>query len=675
MIRRLGKLESVPVNTREAIDAVFGCISESFLPTSDNQHETEYVIHWLEPGYPRNKLQLQLQLLLLQQQDASELVAQAQAHVKQLEGPSSRTKVAIRQSLKEDDEHTQRAFVAAYNCKMMVEFGRWFPETFSTLEQVLALVEAIHEYYQSRLGYLNLTLGAKQMFNANLTALLELHLIRKSNFLTLTRLKLSAEGNISGKDETIVVSIGLLLQKYQLATDLYEVILDLQIGRIRHLVQRTSHDWDKSCLKRIHASIRSEILQSNWNKLNAQLVDLDMLLKFTNTEVITLKIANCFQIIGRYPQSRESLEELYNCLAVLENHYYQRDKLVHTFIDSCQNNLLHSGVNTVDIIKFYTKTIWLFLIIDPRGVLLDRVVRPIRRYLKSRDDTIYILVKGILDTSPQNKLVELAEDLRLTPTNKGSHKSSRLYYDDANDLTLKWVPDPLDALPDFKRDRITDIIESLISIFDSKDLFIAQITKYFVEPLIGKERWNVDEIAKDVKFLKLKFGDDKFTNLDIMIDDIKQSLTTGKSQADQANPFIDSVVLSHLYWPNLDETSPWKLPYTLQRSYDEYSSLYKAEKPGRYLRLIPTLGSVTIELTEFRTKAPKNYTVSPLQAMVIYQFNDVDGELSVSLLVESLGATEFEIRHALEYWCKEGILEGITSQLYMVAEEDDDIFR
>lgn len=651
------RLESIPADSREAVNAVFGSFGENFSGfqmTSESQHEVEYVMHWLEPGYPRYD----------QSSDVfgvGDLVSQALAHVKLLEAPSSRIKVAIRQCLK--DEHAEGAFVTAYSCTMMAEFGKWFPREFETLEQVLVLVGALREYYELRLMYLNLSLGAKQMFSANLAALLETYLMHKSNFLPLTKLKLAVSGNVSTEDENTIVSIGLVLQLFLLTSDLYQLILDLQIGRIRHLVH-SFHDYDKACLKKIHVLISTELRRSNWKKLNPLLVDLEMLLKFTNNELITLKISNCYKIIEHYPQSQDSLDELYNCLVQLENHYYQRNKLVHTFVESCQHNLLHSGVNTVDIIKYYTKTIRLFLIIDPRGVLLDRVVRPIRRYLKNREDTVSILVKGILDLSPENQLLELAEDLRTT---KDTHKAS-LYYDDINDLTLKWVPDPLDALPDFKRDRITDIIESLISIFDSKDLFIAQITKYFVEPLIGSERWNVDEIATDLKYLKLKFGDEKFTNLDIMIDDVRQSLSKKTSQA---NPFFDSVVLSHLYWPNLDSTSELSLPASLQDKFDEYAASYKEEKPGRFIRLLPNLGTVKIELTDFKTKQPKEYSVSPLEAMLIYQFNNVDSELSVNALIEKLGAKEYEIRKALEFWCKEGILLEITNQLYMVADEED----
>ena len=94
-------------------------------------------------------------------------------------------------------------------------------------------------------------------------------------------------------------------------------------------------------------------------------------------------------------------------------------------------------------------------------------MRPIRQYLKTREDIIIKLVHGLLDISPNNELIELARELR-HPSNKyrSKHDHSKDVLEDL--LDLNWQPDPIDALPDFKKGKVSDIIESLISIFDSR---------------------------------------------------------------------------------------------------------------------------------------------------------------------------------------------------------------
>ena len=90
-------------------------------------------------------------------------------------------------------------------------------------------------------------------------------------------------------------------------------------------------------------------------------------------------------------------------------------------------------------------------------------------------------------------------------------------------LDLNWQPDPIDALPDFKKGKVSDIIESLISIFDSKDIFIDEFTRLFGDSLIKLKDYNVEEIELNLNLLKSRFGKQNFATLDVMIRDIKES--------------------------------------------------------------------------------------------------------------------------------------------------------
>lgn len=93
---------------------------------------------------------------------------------------------------------------------------------------------------------------------------------------------------------------------------------------------------------------------------------------------------------------------------------------------------------------------------DPKGVLIDRVARPIRRYLKDREDTVRVIVAGLLadaeqeskeggrhGTGQEDVLVDLAIELsRASELAAQNEDDQDLDWDD-----MQWNPDPVDAGP------------------------------------------------------------------------------------------------------------------------------------------------------------------------------------------------------------------------------------
>ena len=107
------------------------------------------------------------------------------------------------------------------------------------------------------------------------------------------------------------------------------------------------------------------------------------------------------------------------------------------------------------------------------GVLLDQVARPIRRYLREREDTVPIVVGGLLadpedDASTSEVLIELAQEMSKSASLVGKEDNeTELDYDD-----MDWMPDPVDAGPEYKKSKYSDVIGSLISLFESKHVRI-----------------------------------------------------------------------------------------------------------------------------------------------------------------------------------------------------------
>lgn len=50
--------------------------------------------------------------------------------------------------------------------------------------------------------------------------------------------------------------------------------------------------------------------------------------------------------------------------------------------------LLHPGVSTSDVLTAYVAAIRSLRVLDPSGVLLDKITQPVHKYLRSREDTI-----------------------------------------------------------------------------------------------------------------------------------------------------------------------------------------------------------------------------------------------------------------------------------------------
>ena len=158
-----------------------------------------------------------------------------------------------------------------------------------------------------------------------------------------------------------------------------------------------------------------------------------------------LRVGELFDIVADWNNGNQgAIEDL--------SHYVRdsrwRNHLTSEFCKVLSLRLLQPGASTTEILQIYIAIIRSFTILDSRGVLLDRVARPIRRYLRERDDTVTIVVGGLLantedDPPAPDVLYELAEELEMTggiPIDENSEDAGDLDFND-----MSWEPDPVDA--------------------------------------------------------------------------------------------------------------------------------------------------------------------------------------------------------------------------------------
>lgn len=173
-----------------------------------------------------------------------------------------------------------------------------------------------------------------------------------------------------------------------------------------------------------------------------------------------LRTSELFNIIVEWEgDSRGGIEDLKRYIT----NTHSRTHLTKSFSNVLSHRLLQPGASTTDILQMYISIIRAFAILDPKGVLLDRVARPIRRYLHERDDTVKIVVGGLLadpydESAGTDVLLELAEELNKSTGFEGEDavNDEELDWDD-----MSWMPDPIDAGPgemtgySIRNDRLT----------------------------------------------------------------------------------------------------------------------------------------------------------------------------------------------------------------------------
>ena len=379
------------------------------------------------------------------------------------------------------------------------------------------------------------------------------------------------------------------------------------------------------------------------------------LLLLTKNALIRKRVQQIYTLVENYPLTIDSLKEINTCI----NKQDQKEILVAAFVKSLENKLLLPSIKTIDIIIYYIKTIHSYLLIDHRGVLLDKVARPIRAYLCNREDTIERIVDGLLCTDARtNKLIELNEELNKSLIDTLTMKSTSKHHR----RTLNWQPDPVDALPDFKIGKIDDIIDSLTSIFEDNNLFINQFVKLFSVNLLNIENYDYSDILRNLSLLKTKFTDNDFNRVDIMLNDIKKSKYLDAKIHELTLPSttkhtdIHGVFLSHLYWPNLSlDTPQFEFPDILRKDLAIYEMNYKKFQKGRKLKLHPQKSLVDVEITI--NGSIREYRVTLDRLAVLNLINESKMEnMKIGIIMMKLKMPLQLIKASLEFWVDENVL-------------------
>lgn len=407
-----------------------------------------------------------------------------------------------------------------------------------------------------------------------------------------------------------------------------------------------------------------------------------------------LRVGELFDIVVDWDQSKNGIRDL--------KHYTTnpatRAYLTNRFVGTLTARLLHPGASTIEILQLYISIIRAFRELDPRGVLLDRVARPIRKYLREREDAVKVVVGGLLSDVPGEDSEASNPDVLSELAIELNEQSLVMQADDEGELdwnNMEWVPDPIDAAPDYKKSRNSDVIGSLISLLETKEVFVKEFQVSLADRLLQPGR-GFEQETKVIEHLKLRFGDQALQACDVMLRDVTDSRrldsairqeklleTQGDEQkvttdiptiTDSSLPALHAKILSRLFWPPLLD-QPYNVPEPILALQHRYQAGFSAVKQSRKLTWLNHLGHVTVEL-DLEDRVVMEEAL-PWQATVIYAFQESPSSAAagpaVSKTVDELASTlnlaPTLVRSACIFWLAKRVLIASGPDTYTVLEK------
>ncbi|BGP15265.1 hypothetical protein JCM10213_007046 [Rhodosporidiobolus nylandii] len=404
-----------------------------------------------------------------------------------------------------------------------------------------------------------------------------------------------------------------------------------------------------------------------------------------------LRTTEMYDMILAFPASMPALEDLRLCLLKSPS----RPALLSSLSRSLRTRLLHPGTDTREVLRVYILLVRALRVVDPSGVLMARAAGEVRGYLRARKDTIPHIVSSLVSPPPSSSSpsstssshFSLAEELRAT-TNPDLAKGRMVLADGKegdeaeNYADPKWTPEPVEAPSDYRRSRSADIIQLLVSIYDTKDVFVKELQVLLAQRLLAIRDYRLEGEIATLQTLKLRFGEPALQGCDVMVKDLQDSQrmdekvhsTTGAdghgSDGGLGNLPLHATIVSRLFWPSF-QRQELKLPGQLGRAQQSYSLAYSRVSTHKKLRWLPQLGSVnlTVELADGRSVTTD---ATPVQAAVLELFDKQD-TWSTSALASTLRLPDPSLaRNALYFWSNLSVLRSLPSS---EANGETDLWR
>ncbi|CAH2094533.1 unnamed protein product [Euphydryas editha] len=430
------------------------------------------------------------------------------------------------------------------------------------------------------------------------------------------------------------------------------------IGFLESWLDTTVMSW----LTRIYCAGSSKPPSDDKNILNAISKFKQKLSYYLYHSYTKLRIDQLFNIIIEYPDSQPAVDDIKLCLDKTD----LRPTLCKKLQNALETRLLHPGVNTPDILTAYISTIRALRHLEPSGVILEAVTKPVRSYLRNREDTVRSVVSSLTEDGAGS---ELAEELAKFATENDDENEKEEAWDE-------WVPDPVDADPKVNSNdrKANDIISMLVNVYGSKELFVNEYRTLLADRLLAQSVINTEKEIRYLELLKLRFGESQLHFCEVMLKDVSDSkrinalIQQDKNFEGLSDNFTsNAMILSAQFWPPFKDES-LELPEEIKQHFDAYTKAYEALKGNRTLSWKPHLGNVNIEIEIGDKKL--DLTVSPFNATLIMHFQNKP-EWSLDELHQIMKVPITILRRKITYWQSLGIVAEKSSDFYVLVDGTD----
>ncbi|KAJ0173732.1 hypothetical protein K1T71_010881 [Dendrolimus kikuchii] len=430
------------------------------------------------------------------------------------------------------------------------------------------------------------------------------------------------------------------------------------IGFLENWLDTTLMTW----LTRIYCAGSSKPPPDDKNIQNAISKFKQKLSYFLYHSYTKLRIDQLFNIIIEYPDSQPAIDDIKLCLDKTD----LRPTLCKKLQNALETRLLHPGVNTPDILTAYISTIRALRHLDPSGVILEAVTKPVRNYLRNREDTVRSVVSSLTEEGAGS---ELAEELAKFAAEADGDN-------DKDDAWDEWNPDPVDADPkvDSNDRRASDIISMLVNVYGSKELFVNEYRTLLADRLLAQSVINTEKEIRYLELLKLRFGESQLHFCEVMLKDILDSkrinalIHQDKSIEELNKKFTsNAMILSAQFWPPFKDES-LELPEEIKQHLEAYTKSFEALKGNRTLSWKPHLGNVNIEI-EIGTKK-LDLTVSPFNATLIMHFQNKP-EWTIDELHQAMKVPVTILRRKITYWQSMGLITEKSTDFFVLVDSSD----
>lgn len=408
----------------------------------------------------------------------------------------------------------------------------------------------------------------------------------------------------------------------------------------------------------------------------------DRLQYATYESFIHQRSAELFDLVTEYPESLPAVRELSAALDGTGRILYT--SLAVEWRKALEKRLIHSGAQTSQIIDVYISTIKVLQQIDSSGELLAVVTKPVREYLRGREDTIRCIITSLTEEETGGDLYAELRRMDAKPLEETFDEE-----DDEVMPTFDWMPPP----SILKRRgvisgrvgkvRAGDILSMLVGIYGSKELFVNEYRVMLADKLLSNLEYDTDKEVHNVELLKLRFGEASMRQCEVMVKDIDDSKrihanicsTLNATTMSSDNPTVDSAIISHVFWPSLQKEE-FENHTRIQSQLDSFANEYAKLKNPRRLVWMKQLGHVELELEVYEKDKDghieshlKEVKCTPAHATLLAHFEDKT-RWSVEDLAIETNMPEEIVRKRMGFWINQRVIRETQGSYVLISVHD-----